>query len=92
MQTRRGFAPRSDSGTEMPVHRYRDVRDMPDRTVVDRDDPNLWASIARIWESGRRLSPPRFPAGVYKHRTIEEMNRQTEEWARRNAASRRDRG
>ena len=40
----------------------------------------LWKAIATDWELSERLCPPRLPPGVFKHRTIEDANRQTEAW------------
>jgi hypothetical protein len=36
--------------------------------------------IAAVWRLAARLAPQRFPPGVYRHRSIEEANRQAEEW------------
>lgn len=45
----------------------------------------LHREIERTWalDLGVGLS---FPPGVYRHRTVEDMNRQTESWRRANAA------
>lgn len=65
----------------MPVRKFRSFP--PDDEVwLSPDDPRLWPTIKGVWELAHRLCPPRFPPGVYKHRSVEEMNRQTEEWER----------
>ena len=42
--------------------------------------PRLWDAMRFAWEMGERICAPRFPTGVYKHRTIEDANRQREAW------------
>ena len=64
----------------MPVTKYRSVEDMPDPAWRTPGDPELYRALERLWTTSRRLYPRRFPAGVYKHRNIEDMNRQREEW------------
>ncbi len=68
----------------MPVHKYRRAEDMPDRTWMSPDDPELWPAIVRLWETTSRLAPLEFPPGVYKHRSIGDMNRQTDAWREAN--------
>lgn len=66
----------------MPVRRFRSVADMEDTVWLERDDPQLWATIRAVWALADRLHPVRFPPGVYRHRTIEDLNAQTEAWER----------
>jgi hypothetical protein len=49
---------------------------------LDADDPRLPRAIRYCWELAARLTPVRFPAGVYKHRSIEELNACTDRWER----------
>ncbi len=62
----------------MPIRRLRS----PDEESLwlAPDDPKLWRTIATVWELASRLSPPRFPPGVYKRRNIAECARAAEEW------------
>ena len=64
----------------MPVKRLRTLEQAEDALVLDPDDPNLWRSIAGLWELSSRLCPPSLPPGVFKHRSIEALNRQREAW------------
>lgn len=64
----------------MPVKRLRSLREAEDSLRKDPDDPQLWASLAALWELSDRLSTRSFPPGLYKHRSIEELNRQREAW------------
>jgi hypothetical protein len=43
-------------------------------------DPRLFAAIERVWDFARRTCRPRFPPGVYKHRSIEDAQRVREQW------------
>ncbi len=81
----------------MPVYRYRRVEDMP-APWRNPGDPALYRAIQGLWDFGHRWTRPRFPPGLYKRRSIEEMNRLDEEWAlanfeafqARQSAARRD--
>lgn len=67
----------------MPVRRFRRVEDMEDTLWRERG-PGLFAAIRRVWDFAARTVQPRFPRGVYRHRSIEEMNAQDEAWAQSN--------
>jgi hypothetical protein len=43
-------------------------------------DPELYRAIRRVWALGHRTLQHRFPPGVYKWRSIEEMNALEAEW------------
>jgi hypothetical protein len=58
---------------------------MEETVWLEPGSPQLFRAIRLCLELGARLSPVRFPHGVYKHRTIEEMNAQTERWEREGA-------
>lgn len=64
----------------MSVRRYRDVSEMPGPSKMDPEDPRLWARIGAWMALSKRLSPRRWPPGVYRNRTIEEANRRRESW------------
>lgn len=69
----------------MPIRKFRTLPD-EESVWLAPDDPRLWPTIKAVWALAARLCPPQFPPGVYKHRTIEAMNRQTEEWERETIA------
>jgi hypothetical protein len=56
--------------------------DHDDSVWLAPDDPRLIPTIVAVWERSRRLSPPNFPPGVYKHASIESANRMSERWER----------
>jgi len=79
----------------MPVQKFRSIADMPDPPRRQPGDPALYKAIATVWESSRRANPRRFPPGVYKFRSIEEMNRAQEQWLAEHVAAlrkQRDKG
>lgn len=64
----------------MPIRRFHSLKEAEESVWFDADDPRLWPTIRTVWELAARLSPRRFPSGVYRHRTIADLNRQTREW------------
>jgi hypothetical protein len=79
----------------MPVQKFRSIADMPDTPRRLPGDPLLYRAIATVWASGRAANPRQFPPGVYRYRSIEEMNRASEQWEAEHIAAlqkqRRDR-
>lgn len=67
----------------MPVRKFRRVEDIP-APWLQIGDPSLSGAIAGVWDFGQRIGAPRFPPGVYRHRSLEEMNRLDEKWAKTN--------
>jgi hypothetical protein len=65
----------------MPIQRFRSIEDTPPVPWRRAGDPELAVALTRLWQTAQRLRPRRFPPGVYKHRTMEDMNRQRHEWA-----------
>ncbi len=68
----------------MPVYRFRSVEEMNQPHWREPGDPELLRAIAAVWSFGQRTGVRQFPPGVYKHRSIESLNRQSEEWAAAN--------
>jgi hypothetical protein len=67
----------------MPVRRFRSIEDMKANTPVWRrsGDPALFRAMAGLWELAARTSRRRYPPGLHKHRSIEEMQRVQASWA-----------
>ena len=68
----------------MPVRRYRSVEDMEGNTWHDRNDPRLFRAIRTTWDFAQKVTRPRFPPGVYKHRTVEEAEELRMAWEHAN--------
>ena len=65
----------------MPVRRFRSIEDMEQPLWRRPGDPELYRAIAALWRTGQRTTSHRFPPGVYRHRSIQDLNDQTERWA-----------
>jgi hypothetical protein len=75
----------------MPVRKYRSIDEMPDETWREPGDPVLYRAIRQVWDFGQRTSGRRYHPGVYRFRSIDEMEAAQGEWDR-TAAARPDRG
>lgn len=65
----------------MPVQRFRDLDEARRALAWDPQDPRLTDRIRKLWSFSRRLSsPPPFPRGVHKYRSIEEANAARTRW------------
>jgi hypothetical protein len=57
---------------------------MEDSLWREPGSPELWRAIASVWKFAPRTCPQRFPPGVYRHRTIEDAQRQRDLWEEQN--------
>jgi len=64
----------------MPVWRFREGEDTRILWTGPPGAPELIRRIRAVWALASRLAPSPFPRGVRKYRTIEEANREREEW------------
>jgi len=64
----------------MPVRKFRSVEEMNGPTWRQPGDPELYRTIKRLWDLGRQVNPRRFPPGVHRYRSIQEMQAQSEHW------------
>ena len=75
----------------MPVRRFRSVEEMDGAPWHEPGSAALYRAVRRVWGLSHRLLQPRFPPGVYKHRSIEAMNEQQEAWDLANFEAHRER-
>jgi hypothetical protein len=68
----------------MPIRRFRSVEDMSRERWRAPGDPELYRAIARLWTFGRRSRALRFTPGVYRSRSIQELNERSDLWSRAN--------
>lgn len=68
----------------MPVYKFRHAADMERATWLQPGDPTLFRAIRATWTLADRLAKPRFPPGVYKHRTTGSADALRAEWERAN--------
>lgn len=64
----------------MPVRKFRSVVDMETPVWRLSGDPVLFRTMAALWDLGCRTSSRRYPPGVHKHESIDEMQRVVEAW------------
>lgn len=64
----------------MPVRRFRTVEELNQPIWRQPGDPALFRAIAALWAEGHRTFARRFPPGVHRYRSIEELNAATERW------------
>lgn len=67
----------------MPVKKYRSIEEM-EPVWHEPGSRELYEAIKEVWAFGARVLQPRFPPGVHKYRSFEEMQEAEEEWNRRN--------
>ncbi|MES1244621.1 MAG: hypothetical protein ABUT39_23645 [Acidobacteriota bacterium] len=63
----------------MPVRKIRDLQEMED-SLWREPGPPLWRAIAEVWSFAARTCPRHFPPGVYRHRSLEDAQRQRDLW------------
>lgn len=75
----------------MPVRTFRSVEEMDGPHWYQPGDPALFRALRRVWALHARTVQPHFPPGVYRHRSIEEMNALQERWDAANFAAHQER-
>jgi hypothetical protein len=73
----------------MPVRRHRSIEAMSAETWRRPGDPELYRAMAFTWELARRTNPRRFTPGVFRYRSLDDMNRADEARLREHIRSRR---
>lgn len=67
----------------MPVRRFKEGVHPTWVWTGPPGHPDLIRRIRFVWALAARLAPSDFPRGVRKYRSMEEANREREEWSRR---------
>ncbi len=79
----------------MPIQRFKDSEDAREALWVRRDDPQLVPRIRNLWVFAARLAPGAAPRGVRRFRSVEDAQRDRDEWTAQRAhalrAARRER-
>lgn len=70
----------------MPIKKYRSVEQMPSLAWCDALDPANLRRAGDVSALAARLHPRRFPAGLYRYRSIEEASQAREAWELRDVA------
>ena len=64
----------------MPVNKYKSYQEARDALQVKKPDENYYKMLSGFYETFGSLFRLRFPSGVYKFKTIEDAQRQKENW------------
>ena len=64
----------------MPVRKFRSVADMPPPPLREPGSEELFQVLAGHWRAGALMADLRFPPGLYRHASIEELNARTDLW------------
>ena len=65
----------------MPIRKFRSIEEMKAPRWREPGDPDLFRAMAALWEIGHRTRTRRYPPGVHKHASIEDMQLTQERWA-----------
>ena len=68
----------------MPVSKFRSVADMKDSPWREPGDAELFRAIRQVWGFSERACRARFPPGVHRHRSADDMERLRDEWEEAN--------
>ena len=68
----------------MPVRKFRTVEEMSHPHWRAPGDPDLYRTMARLWAFGQRSGRHRFPPGVYRSRSVQEINERSDRWSQAN--------
>jgi len=68
----------------MPIRKFRSLQEMEDSLWREPGDPQLVRAIRSVWAFAARTCPKLFPPGVYRHRSIEDAQRQRDLWEEEN--------
>ncbi|HDL17519.1 MAG TPA: hypothetical protein ENH29_00525 [Bacteroidetes bacterium] len=63
----------------MPVYKYKTFEEAEKALWHFHPDNAYYKKIAELWDFADRLSPIKYPPGIYKFKTIEEANRHRDE-------------
>ena len=64
----------------MPIRKFRSVAEMPPTPPLAALDPRNLKLACDLSTTAARLRPLRFPAGVHKHRSLDDAQRLRHSW------------
>lgn len=64
----------------MPVYKYKTFQEAKDALVVKNPDAKYYKMLSDFYETFGQIFTRRFPHGVWKFKTIEEAQKQKEDW------------
>ena len=64
----------------MPVFKYKTFEEAERALWNFHPDESYFRKVAELWDFADKLSPIRYPKGIFKFKSIEEANKQREQW------------
>jgi hypothetical protein len=64
----------------MPIYKYKSFEEAERALWNFHPDAAYYQKVAKLWNFANQLRPIKYPRGIFKFRTIEEANRQRDEW------------
>lgn len=64
----------------MPVHKYKTFQEARDAQIAAKPDAEYYKMLKSFYETFSKVFTKKFPHGVYKFKTIEEAQKQKEDW------------
>ncbi len=64
----------------MPVFKYKTYQEARDALIVKNPDENYYRMLSDFYETFGKIFTKRFPHGVYNFKTIQEAQKQKEDW------------
>jgi len=65
---------------KMPVFKFRTYEEAEKAQWNFHPDEVYFLRVARLFEFAQKVNPVHYPRGIFKYRSIEDANRQSEEW------------
>lgn len=64
----------------MPVYKFKTFEEAERALWNFHPDEAYYSRVAELWNFANKLSPVSYPRGIFKFRSLEEANKQREEW------------
>ncbi len=64
----------------MPVYKYKTLKEARDALIVKKPDENYYKMLSGFYETFGKIFTKKFPHGIFKFKTIEEAQKQKEDW------------
>jgi len=73
----------------MPVEKFKSLKDAERALLTFNPDKQYYNNLKEFFKLATMLNPVRFPRGIFKYNTLEEADRQKQQWIRENAKKQR---
>lgn len=72
----------------MSIQKFKTFNDAEKALWCFKPDKEYYNQVIELFEFANQICPPEFPHGIFKYKTMEEANKQKEEWILENALKR----